>query len=91
MAAGGLLDHLATGGDALFFRKLSELGESTGDAALDDADVAEAPYLLGVLHLRNGDYQAALASMERSLALNPGHIQGQEQVQNLRELIASDG
>lgn len=76
-------------------RKLLELGDVERAMphlrGLDEAGVAEAPYLLGVLLVREGDYQSALACMERSLALNPEHDQTQEQVRNLRALIASEG
>jgi GT2 family glycosyltransferase/tetratricopeptide (TPR) repeat protein len=54
---------------------------------LEAAGVAEAAFFLGVMANQRGDHSRALAFMERSLELNPGHGETKAQVARLKELL----
>ena len=56
---------------------------------LNEAGVAEAAYFLGVAAIRRNELQAALAWMERALAINPGHLETQQQIGNLKRALGS--
>lgn len=49
---------------------LAELAERW---ARDDADDPEAPYVLGLAYDAQGDTQASIAALKRSIELDPGH------------------
>ena len=45
---------------------------------------AMSHYLLGEIHMRGGDKEAAIASFERSLAINPRNRRAQQALQKLK-------
>lgn len=54
---------------------------------LEQSGSAEAAFFLGVGATRSGDLRSALAWMERSLTLNPGHDQTIRQVERLKAAL----
>ena len=54
---------------------------------LDQQNVAEAAFFLGIAHLQAGDAEAALRYTERAVELNPGHQPSREQRDKLRALL----
>lgn len=56
---------------------------------LDGLGVAEAAYFRGVSATRRGDFTRALVHMERAQALNPGHEPTRQQVEALKNAVAS--
>ncbi|MGI8922777.1 MAG: glycosyltransferase [Fimbriimonadales bacterium] len=57
---------------------------------LNGLGVAEAAYCLGVIRIRGGRLQEALAFMRRALELNPGHVETAEQIDNLTNALAAE-
>lgn len=55
---------------------------------LSDQGIAEAAFYLGVYYIHQGQLKRALGSMELALALNPGHKDTEEQINNLKMAIA---
>ncbi|MCW3096929.1 MAG: hypothetical protein JWL77_2547 [Chthonomonadaceae bacterium] len=55
--------------------------------ALEQADVAEAAYCLGVMAIRKSDLPTALRWMERAARLNPAHAETQVQIAQLKQAL----
>jgi hypothetical protein len=69
---------MKVGRNAEALPRLHQLDQAGGTGA------TEVSFFLGVLSTRCGDLQSALAWMEQSLSLNPGHAPTEEQVQNIK-------
>jgi cytochrome c-type biogenesis protein CcmH/NrfG len=54
---------------------------------LQERGVGEAAFYLGVGATRAGAFADALKWMERALSLDPGHVETQQQVENLKRLL----
>jgi Tfp pilus assembly protein PilF len=55
--------------------------------ALEQADVAEAAYCLGIMAIRRGELPDALRWMERADLLNPDHAETKAQISQLKQAI----
>ena len=64
------------------------LGEAESHLhALEQANVAEAAYYLGVMAIRRSELPVALRWMERAALLNPEHAETQDQITHLKRAL----
>jgi hypothetical protein len=57
--------------------------------ALEQADVAEATYRLGVMAIRKSDLPAAVHWMERTAQLNPDHAETYAQIAHIKQALSN--